>query len=58
MTWRASLPPKKNIFEIPQVLAGEMSRGWWRARELGKTWYPSLAHLHREKRREAAEAED
>ncbi|MCP4408416.1 MAG: DUF2169 domain-containing protein [Gammaproteobacteria bacterium] len=58
MTWRASLPLKKNIFEIPQVLAGKMSRGWWRARELGKTWYPSLGHLAREKRREAAEAED
>ncbi len=45
MTWRASLPLKKNIFEIPQVLVGKMSRGWWRARELGKTYYPSLAHL-------------
>jgi hypothetical protein len=45
MTWRASLPLKKNMFEIPQVLAGKMSRGWWRARELGKTYYPSLAHL-------------
>jgi hypothetical protein len=58
MTWRASLVLKKNIFEIPQVLAGEMSRGWWRARELGKGWYPSLDHLVREKRREAEEAED
>ncbi|MDD5461291.1 MAG: DUF2169 domain-containing protein [Methylococcales bacterium] len=45
LTWRASLPLKKNMFEIPQVLAGKMSRGWWRARELGKTYYPSLAHL-------------
>lgn len=45
LTWRASLPLKKNMFEIPHVLAGKMSRGWWRARELGKTWYPSLAHL-------------
>ena len=45
LTWRASLPLKKNMFEIPQVLAGKMSRGWWRARELGKTWYPSLDHL-------------
>lgn len=45
MTWRASLPLKKNMFEISQVLVGKMSRGWWRARDLGKTWYPSLAHL-------------
>ena len=54
MTWRASLPLKKSIFEIPQVLAGKMSRGWWRARQMGKTWYPSLEHLNREKRSEAA----
>ncbi|MGB1010251.1 MAG: DUF2169 family type VI secretion system accessory protein [Thiolinea sp.] len=55
MTWRASLPLKKNIFEIPQILVGKMSRGWWRARELGKTWYPSLAHLQRAKQKEAEE---
>lgn len=49
MTWRASLPLRKNIFEIPQILVGTMSKGWWRARELGKTWYPSLGHLAKEK---------
>lgn len=55
MTWRASLPLKKNIFEIPQVLAGKMSRGWWRARELGKTYYPSLAHLAKANKSEGEE---
>lgn len=45
LTWRACLPLKKNIFEIPQILAGKKSKAWWRARELGKTYYPSLAHL-------------
>ncbi len=45
LTWRASRPLQKNIFEIKQVLAGKMSRAWWRARALGKTYYPSLAHL-------------
>lgn len=55
MTWRASLPLKKNIFEIPQVLVGKMSRGWWRARELGKTYYPSLAHLAKANKAEAEE---
>ena len=50
MTWRASLPLKKNMFEIPQVLVGRVSRGWWRARELGKTYYPSLEHLARSKK--------
>jgi len=57
MTWRASLPLKKNIFEIPQVLAGKMSRGWWRARELGKTYYPSLAHLARANKADVEEEE-
>jgi hypothetical protein len=47
LTWRASLPLKKNMFEVRQLLAGRMPRAWWRARELGKTWYPSLAHLPR-----------
>jgi len=45
MTWRSSLPLRKNMFEVEQVLVGEMSRGWHRARELGKTYYPSLAAL-------------
>ncbi|MGZ8943384.1 MAG: DUF2169 domain-containing protein, partial [Methylobacter sp.] len=55
MTWRASVPLKKNIFEIPQALAGKMSRGWWRARELGKTYYPSLAHLAKANKSEMEE---
>ncbi len=45
MTWRASLPLRRSIFEISEVLTGTMPRGWWRARELGKTWYPSLAEV-------------
>jgi hypothetical protein len=53
--WRASLPLKKNIFEIVQVVTGEMSRGWWRARELGKTYYRSLEELIRKKRQEVEE---
>lgn len=41
--WRSSELLKKNIFEIPQVLVGSKSKAWWRARELGKTYYSSLA---------------
>ena len=41
--WRTHLPLKRNLFEIPQVAVGKMSRAWWRARELGKTYYPDLA---------------
>lgn len=55
ITWRAHLPLKKNIFEIPQILVGKKSRAWWRARELGKTYYPSLTHLAAEKKTEAEE---
>jgi len=47
LTWRASQPLKKNIFEIPQAVTGHMPRGWWRARETGKTWYASLDQLMR-----------
>ena len=56
LAWRATLPLKKNIFEISTVLAGTMSRGWWRARALGKAWHPSLADLVNKRR--AAELED
>ena len=43
------------MFEIPQVLVGKMSCGWWRARELGKTYYPSLAHLAKANKSEVEE---
>ena len=52
--WRASLPLKKNMFEVAQVIAGRMSRAWYRAHELGKTWYPSLKELV-EARKEVSE---
>jgi hypothetical protein len=47
MTWRATIPLKKDLFEISQVLVGRKSKGWWRARRQGKTYYPSLAHMVR-----------
>ncbi|MET0091077.1 MAG: DUF2169 domain-containing protein [Candidatus Thiodiazotropha sp.] len=50
LTWRTHIPLKRNIFEIQEVLAGRKSRAWWRARELGKVYYPSLAHLADAKR--------
>lgn len=55
VTWRASRPLKRNMFEVAQVLLGTKPRGWWRARELGKTYYPSLAAMVAAKKREAAE---
>lgn len=50
MTWRCHSPLRKNMFEIAQILVGRMSTGWYRARELGKTYYPSLAALVADKK--------
>jgi hypothetical protein len=62
IVWRASLPLRKNMFEVAQVLVGRMPRSWYRARELGKTWYPSLKAIvdaHKAQREEAvAETEE
>ena len=44
---RASRPLKKNIFEVEQMVVGKMSRGWHRARELGKLYAPSIAKAKR-----------
>ncbi len=43
LTWRSTLPLRRNMFEIAQVVVGRMSPGWHRAREMGKTHYRSLA---------------
>jgi len=53
MTWRASLLLRRNMFEVVQVLAGEMPRSWHRARALGKTYYPSLAAMITAKKEDA-----
>jgi len=45
LTWRSYLSLRRNIFEVAQVVAGQMPRGWYRARELGKTYYRSLREL-------------
>lgn len=42
ITWRVALPLKKNIFEIAEAVVGRMPLSWYRAREQGKDWYPSL----------------
>ena len=55
LTWRASIPLRRNIFEVVQVLAGHKPRGWWRARQLGKTYYPTLDHAVKAKEESAEE---
>jgi hypothetical protein len=55
LSWRASRPLRRNVFELAEVRVGRMSRAWWRARELGKTYYPGLGNLVSSRRAEAAE---
>lgn len=43
--WRTNMPVRKNFFEIGQIIAGKMSRGWYRAREAGKEYQGSLRVL-------------
>jgi hypothetical protein len=46
VNWRASQPLRRNMLEIRQVVVGRMTRAWYRARALGKTYHPSLeAHV-------------
>lgn len=57
MTWRSSLPLKRSMFEVVQVVAGKMPRAWYRARMTGKTYYPSLRELARANASTAEEEE-
>jgi hypothetical protein len=42
LSWRVSLPLRKNIFEVAQIVAGKMPRGWYRAKAMGKSYCRSL----------------
>jgi hypothetical protein len=42
LIWRCARPLRRNIFEVGEVVVGRMSSAWWRARKLGKTYYPNL----------------
>ena len=45
LSWRASIPLKRDIFEVPECLVGKRRAAFWRAREQGKAYYPSLGKL-------------
>ena len=49
LTWRASLPLKKNMFEVSTVVFGTPTHGWQRARKVGKIHHRSLGTLVRAK---------
>lgn len=55
VVWRACFPLKRNILEGEEVVVGRMSRAWYRARELGKTYFPSISALAKHNK-ESAEA--
>ncbi len=57
LLWRSSYPLKRNMFDVVQVVAGVMPKAWYRARELGKTYYPSLGALVAAKMKERAGVE-
>jgi hypothetical protein len=56
MVWRVTRPLKRDMFEVAQAVAGKMPAGWYRARALGKTYYPSLQALIAERSREREKA--
>ena len=47
LVWRASVPLQRSMFEIEEVIVGRMSRAWYRARRLGKSFMPNLAAMVR-----------
>jgi hypothetical protein len=54
LVWRASAPLTRGILSMQSCVVGRMPRGWYRARELGKDYYRSLADLVAAKRKERA----
>jgi hypothetical protein len=52
LSWRAVLPMRRSCFEVKQIVAGEMSEAWQRARRYGnKPYYRGLAELVENRRR-------
>ncbi len=45
LTWRTALALGKSLFDVKEVIAGEMAAGWHRARRANKSYYPSLGAL-------------
>ena len=45
LTWRTSLPLGRSLFDVKETIAGEMPRGWHRARRANKNYYASLGEL-------------
>lgn len=50
LTWRAAMPLRRSLFEVPQVVVGRMPRGWYHARSIGKPYYRTLGAFLESKR--------
>jgi hypothetical protein len=54
MTWRLPFPLRRNMFELKQIIVGELPYSWHsqrRAQATGKSYYANLAELVSSKRR-------
>lgn len=56
LVWRASVPLKRSIFEVTDIVVGKMTPAWFHARQLGKQYFPSLDALAKTRADEAEEA--
>ncbi len=45
VTWRASMPLDRDIFDVVQCIIGTRSKAFWRARALGKAYNGPLRHI-------------
>ncbi|MEM9793983.1 MAG: DUF2169 domain-containing protein, partial [Pseudomonadota bacterium] len=45
LSWRASLPLARDLFEISDCIIGRRPKGFWRARKMGKRYYPKLSRV-------------
>lgn len=56
LIWRASLPLRRDLFEVPQAVVGRMPAGWYRARDARKEFRASIAATGRDPGARAGEA--
>jgi len=55
LSWRASIPVSQGLPEVKECVVGRMPEGWYHARRLGKTYYPSIQHLSAARRKSRLE---
>ncbi len=52
VTWRANLPLERSVFDVKEILVGELPPSWHRERRFpGKTYFRNLAEAVRARRR-------